>query len=88
MEHKTWMLGDPLQHFGVLVGGTGIHDDMDRPVLRHPGIDDVEAADELLMTMTLHALAEDPPLAERGKLSCPDDPVDGGKDAIDSIVRH
>ena len=53
------MLGDPLQHLGVLVGGIVIDDDMNRLALRHPGIDDVEEADELLMTMTLHALAED-----------------------------
>ena len=32
---------------------------MHRFLLRHPGIDDVEEADELLMAMALHTLADD-----------------------------
>ena len=48
----------------MLVGRIIIDDDMDRRLLRHLGIDDIEEADELLMAMTLHALAEDLPLKD------------------------
>ena len=43
----------------MLVGRIVVDDDMDHLLLRHPGIDDIEEADELLMAMTLHALADD-----------------------------
>jgi hypothetical protein len=59
VEDEAWVVADPFQDLGVLVGRIVIDDDMDRLLLRHPGIDDIEEANELLMAMTLHALAED-----------------------------
>jgi hypothetical protein len=59
VEDEAWMLSNPFQHVGMLVGGIVVDDDVDGLVLRHSGVDDVEEADELLMTMMLHALAED-----------------------------
>ncbi len=59
VEDEASMFADPFHHSGVLVGGIVIDDDMDRFLVRHSGVDDVEEADELLMAMTLHALAED-----------------------------
>jgi signal transduction histidine kinase len=43
----------------MLVRGIVVDDDMDVPFCRGCGINDVEEADELLMAMALHALADD-----------------------------
>jgi hypothetical protein len=59
VKDEAWMFGDPFQHVRVFVSGVVINNDMDSLSLRHPGVDDVEEADELLMAMTFHALAED-----------------------------
>ena len=48
------MVCDPFKNFGVLVSGTVVDDHMHRFLLGHPGINDVEEADELLMAMALH----------------------------------
>src|SRR5215472_14419298 len=53
------MVFDPFKNLGVLVSGIIVDDHMDRFLLGHPGIDDVEEADELLMAMALHTLADD-----------------------------
>src|SRR5579862_625726 len=53
------MAREPFQDLGVLVGGVVVDDDMDGPFGWRSGIDDVEEADELLMAMALHALADD-----------------------------
>jgi hypothetical protein len=49
---------EPRQDLGMLVGGIVVDDDMDGLLLGQPGIDDVEEADELLVAMALHALAD------------------------------
>jgi hypothetical protein len=43
----------------VFVRGVVVDDDVDGLVARHSGVDDIEEADELLMAMALHALADD-----------------------------
>src|SRR5215475_12012972 len=53
------MLVEPGQDVGMLVGGIIVDDDMDGFLLGHPGLDDVQEADELLMAVALHALADD-----------------------------
>src|SRR3979490_2098081 len=42
---------------GMLVGGVVVDDDVDRFFLGHSGLDEVQKADELLMTMAFHALS-------------------------------
>ena len=59
MENEPGMVFDPFKNLRVLVSGIVVDDHMHRFLLGYPGIDDVEEADELLMTMTLHALADD-----------------------------
>src|SRR5262249_23580712 len=59
MEHEARMFADPFPDLRMLVGRIVIDDDMDHRLFRHLGIDDIEEADELLMAMTLHALADD-----------------------------
>ena len=59
VEDKTRVAREPFQHLGMLVRGVVIDDGVDGEFGRRSGIDDVEEADELLMTMMLHALAED-----------------------------
>src|SRR6201998_886521 len=53
------MVFDPFKNLGVLVSGIVVDDHMHRFLLGHPGIDDVEEADELLMAMALHTLTDD-----------------------------
>ena len=43
----------------MLVRGVVVDDDVDGQLRRHSGVDEVQEADELLMAMTLHALADD-----------------------------
>ena len=43
----------------VLVSGIVVDDHMHRFLLGHPGIDEVEGANKLLMAMTLHTLSDD-----------------------------
>jgi hypothetical protein len=59
VEDEAWMFLEPRHAIGMLVGGIVVDDDMDRPLLRHSGLDDVEKPDELLMAVALHALADD-----------------------------
>src|SRR6478752_10493513 len=53
------MVFDPFKNLGVLVSGIVVDDHMHRLLLGHLGINDVEEADELLMAMALHTLADD-----------------------------
>ena len=53
------MVFDPFKNLGVLVSGIVVDDHMHRFLLGHLGINDVEEADELLMAMALHTLADD-----------------------------
>ena len=48
------MAVEPCPHFGVLVGGIIVEDDMDGLVAWHAGIDRVQKTDELLMPVPLH----------------------------------
>src|SRR5882724_7195652 len=59
MEDEARMAGEPGKDVGMLVGGIVVDDDMDGLCLGHLGFDGGEEADELLMTVTLHALADD-----------------------------
>src|SRR5437764_1205746 len=59
VEDKPLMFFEPLHDVGMLVGGIVVDDDMDRLFLGHSGLDDVQKADELLMAMALHTLAND-----------------------------
>ena len=59
MKNEPRMVFDPFKNLGVLVSGIVVDDHVHRFLLGHPGIDDVEEADELLMAMALHTLADD-----------------------------
>src|SRR5437899_6508898 len=57
VEDKPTMSFEPRHDVGMLVGGVVVDDDMDHLFLGHSGLDEVQKPDELLMAMTLHALA-------------------------------
>ncbi len=59
MEGETLMTVEPGSHLGMLVGSIVVENDVDRLVVGHLGVDGVEEANELLMTMTLHVAADD-----------------------------
>src|SRR5579863_2974243 len=59
VEDEAWMFVDPFDDLRALVSGIVVDNDVDGLFLWHPGIDSIEEADELLMAMALHALAED-----------------------------
>src|SRR5271166_5266779 len=65
------MFVDPFQHLGMLVSSIVVDNDMDRFLLGHPSVDNGKEADELLMAMMLHTLADDLALKhiERGEQS-------------------
>ena len=50
---------EPGAHFGMLVDGIIVEDRVDQLAGRHRGLDPVEEADEFLMAMARHALADD-----------------------------
>jgi hypothetical protein len=56
---EPWMALQPCLDLCVLVGRVVVDDEMDVPVLWGLAIDLVEEADELLMPVALHALADD-----------------------------
>src|SRR6266478_5289027 len=56
---EPWMPFKPGADFGMLVRRVVVDDQMQLPVGRGLAIDFVEKADELLMPMALHALADD-----------------------------
>lgn len=59
MEGETLVTLEPGSHLGMLVGSIVVEDDVDGLVVRCLGVNGVEEADELLMTMTLHVAAND-----------------------------
>ena len=59
VECPAGMAGEPGAHPRVLVSGIVIADRMDELAGRNCRLDGVEEADELLMAMALHALADD-----------------------------
>jgi hypothetical protein len=59
VEDKTRVVREPFQHLGMLVRGVVVDNGVDGEFGRRPGIDNVEEADELLMAMAFHALADD-----------------------------
>src|SRR5260370_36950547 len=65
------MFVDPFQHLGMLVSSIVVDNDMDRFLLGHRSVDNAKEADELLMAMMLHTLADDLALkhVERGEQS-------------------
>ena len=73
------MVFDPFKNLGVLVSGIVVDDHMHRLFLGHLGINDVEEADELLMAMALHTLADD--LAFQHIKRC-----EQGRDAMTLVV--
>ena len=48
----------PGLHLRVFVGGVVVNDGMDRPILWHCGLGDIEKADELLMPVPLYAASD------------------------------
>ena len=59
MEDPARMPGEPAPHLGVLVGGVVVEDHVDHLAGRHGALDGVEEADELLVPVALHAVADD-----------------------------
>ena len=59
MEGEARMSVEPLPHFRMLVGGVVVEDHVHDLSGRHLRLDGVEEADKLLMTMALHAAAND-----------------------------
>ena len=49
----------PSMHFGMLVGGVIVEDDVNDLSSRNLGLDGIEEADELLMPVPLHTAADD-----------------------------
>jgi hypothetical protein len=59
MEMKALMPPQPGADFGMLVGGVIINDQMHVLLSRGLAVDRIEEADELLMPVAAHALAND-----------------------------
>ena len=59
VEDPARVPGQPAPHFGVLVGAVVVEDDVDHLARRHGALDGVEEAEELLVPVALHALADD-----------------------------
>src|SRR5258708_1501676 len=57
MHVKSWVLGQPCLHLGVLVGCVVVSDQMELLVLGRIAIDPAQEAQPLLMTMLCLALA-------------------------------
>ena len=59
MERPAGMSAQPFDHLGLLVGGVVVDDGVNRLASRDLALDGVEEADELLMSVALHAAADD-----------------------------
>src|SRR6266850_6854083 len=57
VEGPTRVTCQPGQHFGMLVGGIVVEDDMDRPIGRDLALDSIEEANEFEVAVALHAAA-------------------------------
>ena len=58
VEGPTRMTAQPGQHFGMLVGGIVVEDDMDRLIGRAVALDSIEKSNEFEMAVALHAAAD------------------------------
>ena len=58
MEDPSRVIGEPLLHPGVLVGGVVIRDRMDNPAGPNRPLDGVKKLDELLVGVVGHAAAD------------------------------
>ena len=58
MEDEAGMPAQPRHHLRVFVGGIVVEDEVNHLPDRHPGLDGIEEADELLMAVALHAAAD------------------------------
>lgn len=58
VEDETPMASEPLDHFGMLVSGIIVEDDMNGLAGGRLRLDAVEEANELLVTVALHALPD------------------------------
>ena len=59
VESPTRMAGGPGPHFGMFVSGVIVDDGWDHVSLRYPHLDGVEEADELLVAVGVHVVADD-----------------------------
>ena len=59
VECPAWVTSQPLDHLGVLVGGVIIHDGVNGFFCGNLALDGVQKANELLMSVTLHAASGD-----------------------------
>ena len=59
VEGPARVPGEPGADLGVLVGGVVVEDGVDQLAGRHRGLDPIEEADELLVPVPRHALADD-----------------------------
>ena len=64
MERPAWMAAEPLDDLGVLVGGVVVQDGVDELAGRNVALDGVEEADELLVTVLLHAAPDHRPIQD------------------------
>ena len=76
MESPSGMTHEPRLDLGVFVGGVVIEDHVDILVSGHVALDDIEKADELLMTVALHVAADDPAIED----------IQGGKQCGGSVA--
>ena len=58
MKRPARVPGEPGTHLGVLGGGIIVEDGVDQLAGRHGGLDPIEKADELLVAVPCHALAD------------------------------
>ena len=58
MKRPARVPGEPGTHLGVLVGGIIVEDGVDQLAGRHGGLNPIEKADELLVAVPCHALAD------------------------------
>ena len=71
MEGSARMASEPGADLGMLVGGVVVEDGVDQLAGRHGALDGIEEADELLVAVPRHALADDAAVehVERGEQS-------------------
>ena len=60
MEDEARMPTQPTQHLGMLVRGVVVEDDVDHPAGEDRALDGIEEADEFLVPVALHAVADHP----------------------------
>ena len=58
MEDEARMAAEPTDHLRMFVGRVVVENDVDHLAGRHRPLDGIEEADEFLMAVALHALAD------------------------------